>query len=309
MHAPPLMPSLAIVIASFLWGLYWIPMRALQDVGFVGAWPSLVLNALVVLALLPGALWLWRRFAAAPLDLLLSGLAIGTALSLYGISLNLTDVVRAILLFYLSPAWSTVIGLIWLGERLNWRRVAALVLGLGGLMVVLGSEGTLPVPHNPGDWLALISGFAWSIGSTRIFVGKADGAYETSVAFACGTVVMTALFIGLFPAEIMGATPAVSALSEGAVILFISVFVLMVPTLLLTVWGARRLPPATVGILLLGDIVVAVASAAILLPEEPFGTREIIGTVLIMAAGLMELLPRRARKCRHLLEQQRDARQ
>lgn len=290
---PPLWPSLAIIAAAILWGLYWIPMRELQALGIDKAWPSFVLNGSVVLVLLPGAIFYWRRFRAAWGSLALSGLLIGAGLSLYGISLNLTEVVRAVLLFYLTPAWSTVIGLIWLGERLTLRRVGALLFGFAGLLVVLKADVGVPLPQSLGDWLALAAGFAWSLGSARIFVGKDIGTFETAFSFALGTVIVTGVMILLFPPETLGAVPSMSAIADGWWILALGVLVLMLPIFFLTVWGTKHLTPATVGILLLGDIVVAILSAAILLTDEPFGTREIIGTILIAGAGLIEALPRR----------------
>ncbi|MBO6837954.1 MAG: hypothetical protein JJ881_17450, partial [Alphaproteobacteria bacterium] len=44
----PLMPSLAILLSSVLWGLYWIPMRQMEAEGIEKAWPSLVLNGAVL---------------------------------------------------------------------------------------------------------------------------------------------------------------------------------------------------------------------------------------------------------------------
>jgi drug/metabolite transporter (DMT)-like permease len=289
----PLWPSLAIVVAAVLWGLYWLPMRGMAEMGVEGAWPSLLLNAAVVALLLPPALMRWRRFLIDPLDLAVSGLLIGAALSLYGISLNLTDVVRAVLLFYLMPLWGAAIGVIWLGERLTARRGAALIFGFAGLMVVLEADAGLPLPQNTGDWMALFSGMAWAVGSTRIFVGKKHATFEVALVFALGTVVVTGLLILLFPPGALGLQPTAAAVADSAAVLAAGAFLLMIPIFFLTVWGAKRLSPTTVGILLLGDVVVAVVSAAILIETEPFGTREVIGTALILAAGVMEVLPRR----------------
>lgn len=292
----PLWPSLAIVVAAVLWGLYWLPMRGMAQMGVEGAWPSLLLNGAVVLLLLPAALMRWRRFLIDPLDLALSGMLIGAALSLYGMSINFTDVVRAVLLFYLMPLWSTAIGLIWLGERLTVRRIAALIFGLAGLMVVLEADAGLPLPQNMGDWMALLSGVAWAIGSTRIFVGRKHATFEVALVFALGTVVVTGIMLLIFPPGVLGAMPTAEAVMNSAGVMAAGAFLLMIPIFFLTVWGAKRLSPTTVGILLLGDVVVAVISAAILIETEPFGTREILGTALVLAAGVMEVLPRRRAK-------------
>ena len=63
----------------------------------------------------------------------------------------------------------------------------------------------------------------------------------------------------------------------------------MLPITYLTIWPATVLSPGRVGMLLLVEVLVGVASAAIL-TDEPFGMREIIGATLIIAAGIVEVL-------------------
>ena len=191
------------------------------------------------------------------------------------------------------PIWGTIIGLIWLGEKLTVRRIAALVFGFAGMMIVLRADEGLPLPRNLGDWMALISGVAWAIGTARIFVARDIGTYETSFFVALGAAIVTAIGIFLLPINLMGSVPTATALQEGIPLIAVSTLLLMIPMLFLTLWGAQRLPPATVGILLLVELVVAVISAAILIEEEPFGTRELIGTILIAGAGVIESLPSR----------------
>jgi drug/metabolite transporter (DMT)-like permease len=53
------------------------------------------------------------------------------------------------------------------------------------------------------------------------------------------------------------------------------------------IWGAARLDPGRVSILLLLEVGVASLSAG-LLTDEPFGWREAIGGLLIVGAGALE---------------------
>ena len=62
-----------------------------------------------------------------------------------------------------------------------------------------------------------------------------------------------------------------------------------VPTMVLMMWGAQRLDPGRVGILLMGEVLVGAASAAVL-TDEPFGARQFIGGGLIVAAALIDVL-------------------
>ncbi|MEH6548131.1 MAG: hypothetical protein V7701_16965, partial [Sneathiella sp.] len=55
-----LLPSLGIVGAGVLWGLFWLPVRALGELGLQGAWPGVVIYAGAVLFLLPVLFINWK---------------------------------------------------------------------------------------------------------------------------------------------------------------------------------------------------------------------------------------------------------
>ncbi len=63
----------------------------------------------------------------------------------------------------------------------------------------------------------------------------------------------------------------------------------MLPICYLTIWPATLLSPGRVGMLLMVEVFVGVASAAIL-TDEQFGLRELAGTMLIISAGVVEVL-------------------
>ena len=123
-----LLPSLGIVAAGVLWGLFWLPIRALGDLGLEGSWPGAIVFAVSAVILVPMLAFRWRYFCRYWRALVICGLFSGTAFACYATSLLITDVVRTILLFYLSPIWATLLGILLLGERLTFTRGTALVL-------------------------------------------------------------------------------------------------------------------------------------------------------------------------------------
>ena len=62
----------------------------------------------------------------------------------------------------------------------------------------------------------------------------------------------------------------------------------LIPAMGMQLYGVRHVDPGRAGILLQAEIVFGVASAAVL-TTEPFGWREIVGTLLVLAAGLTEV--------------------
>src|SRR6478736_663802 len=107
---PPahVLPAVAVALCGVMWGVFWVPLHWFGTEGVGGAWVSLIFNAMAMASALP---WLLRRTAWEGFaDQAVNGLLLGTAFSLYTISLVLTDVIHAILLFYLTPVWSTLAG-------------------------------------------------------------------------------------------------------------------------------------------------------------------------------------------------------
>jgi len=287
-----LVPSVAVAVSGVLWGLFWLPFRAFGEAGFEGGWASLAFYLGATLMLLPWALMRWRRLRAAGSGLILTGAIAGAAFSLYATALLLTEVVRVLLLFYLTPVWGTLLGRFLLGERITLFRGLALVLGLAGLLVILGFEDGFPLPRNVGDWMALAAGIAWAYGSLRIYVEPGIEAYETTFAFFAGGLLVTGV-VAFLPIEANAAVPTLAMLGEAWPWLLLLVAVFGVPPVLITLWGAARLTPGRVGILLMGEVAVGIVSAA-LWAGEPFGSREMLGTVLIVGAAVVELMQRQA---------------
>lgn len=276
--------SIAIVAGGAMWGVFWIPVRLFKDLGLTGAWPSLVVYLGTFILILPFAIAA-RRSAGAILPLALVGLLMGAAFSLYGTAIILTDVLRAILFFYLTPIWGTIIGVLFLKERLSVARVLAILLALAGLSAVLGF-GNRP-SLNLGDVLALISGFLWAIGSYKVYTLRRTPAVHLAAAFLGGAVVVT-LGLIILGGSAIGARPELPNLPE-LLLYMILAALFALPMILLTVYPASILTPGRMGILLMSEVVVGIVSVA-LLSGEPFGLFEALGSALIVSASLVEVL-------------------
>lgn len=284
-----LLPSLAVVVCGSMWGVFWYPLRWLDSFGVGAGWVAIVFNAVCTLVLVP---WV---FGARPWEKehrghMLTGLFLGTAFALYTVSLVLTDVVHAILLFYLTPMWSTLVGLIFLGQRLNFARALSMLLGLGGTAAILGAKNGLPIPHNIGDWLALISGMLWAVGTLRSFLRPAPGVALPVFAFAIGGLVSSSIIVLLsMPAGLpLSNTGNLVQALPWIVLLALIIFV---PPNFLVLWAARRIDLSRLGILLMSEVLVGAASAG-LFSGEPFGLAEMVGSTMIICAALIEVLGR-----------------
>lgn len=278
-------PSLAIVCAAIMWGLWWIPVRALDERGLAGDRASLAVFAAAALGMLP--LLALRRSPAPRFgpSVLAAGALFGAVLVAWNHALLVGAVIRVTLLFYTAPVWATLFGFLFLGDRPTIHRMLGIAFGLAGAAVILGAGlGDLPLPRDAADWLA-IAGSLMFAGSATISrrTGESGEIERTAVSFALAALMSLALVLWL-PGT---ARPAGSDIAA-AVALAAAVGILyLIPLTWLLMWGAGRLSPGRVAILLLFEVLAAAVSAS-LLTDEPFGPREWTGGALILVAVVLE---------------------
>jgi drug/metabolite transporter (DMT)-like permease len=284
----PLLPTCAVLAVGMLWGIFWIPMRWLDSYGVGAAWVSVIFSTVMTIAPLP---WLIaKRNFTVHRSQVAAGVLLGTAFTFYTCSLLLTDVIHAILLFYLTPIWSTAAGFVLHGSKPTLKRVAAIVLGLAGMMFILGAGQDFPWPRNVGDWIALVSGMLWAAGSMLAANSTDDRVAMPMTLFGFGGVLSSLAFVGL--AHAAGSPIAASGtLMVNLPLVAGLALIMFVPTNGLVLWAQQKMDAPRVGILLMGEVVVGAITAA-LFSAEIFSTFDFIGTVLIVAASLAEIMSR-----------------
>ena len=283
-----MLATVFVLLTGTLWGFYWLPVRRLGDLGLAGAWGTLAIVTTATVLLAPFA---WRaraRFVTANRIGLLSVLLGGFAFALYSIGFLYGRVAIIVILFFLTPVWSTLIGRFVMGWPTSRMRIAALAVGLAGLVLILGADGQMPFPRGLGEWLALISGILWSVATTGINAKSDTSPAETAFVFAIGAALGTLILAPMLePLPALPTHPGQAvlwALAAGGIWWGLSMLGLM--------WATARLEPARVGILLMAEVLVSAASAAILAGEQ-VGPLELTGGTLVVLAGALEVWPQR----------------
>ena len=283
-----LFATFVVASTGALWGLYWLPVRRLADLALPGAWGTLAILTAATLLLAPFAIRRRRQIARARPGALLSVGLGGAAFMFYSVGFVYGRVAIVILLFYLTPVWSTLIGryvLRWKTPRL---RIVAMAIGIIGLMVMLGADGDFPIPSGFGEWLGLVSGLLWSVATTGMRTRPDLEAPEAAFVFAAGA------FLGaLLLAPAIEPWPASVSFEDIGTILTWTVaaaglwWALSMMSLL---WATPRLEPARVGILLMTEVIVGTITG-VALAREPIGLFEILGGLLVLSAGILEVWP------------------
>lgn len=285
--------SVMVFTSACLWGLAWWPLHYFVDQGIPGAWAVVGLGGFAAAALFLFVCYDARAQLPHLRRALPIGIVTGAAFTCYYAGLIHTSVIRATLFFYLTPIWGTLLGIYWLREQADWRRWAAIGVGLIGLICLLSGDHAQPL--NAGDALALASGVLWAIGGVMIMA-------RPGIPVA-GITMLQFLFLAVFSLAVGGllndlALPDPALLARTAPALAGFAIVLYVPAVVLLFWASRILFPGRVGILMMSEVYVAILSASLLLPDERMAAIQWLGAALIIAAGLIEVLPTGPRKPR-----------
>ncbi len=271
----------ALMASGVCWGLIWLPLKFFGELGLTGHTIALSAYALLAVLSLPVLLrqrHLWRGEWRL---LLLIGLFFGCANVAFTSALMLGPVVRAMLLFYLLPAWGAIGGWLFLDERLGRRRLLAVALSLGGVAVILTAGDAWRAPLSMADAMALAAGLCYTgAGIVNRRARAIPLASRTLVTFI-GSAVLAA--IGLL--FLTPAMPHLSAVHWLLLALFALLWLLGAS--LMTTYGVTHVEASRAAVLQVVELLVAVVSA-VLLGGEVLRLQEWLGGAMIVGATLLE---------------------
>ena len=280
--------AIALAISAGAWGIYWLPQRILEEGGLTGGWGTISQMIIGVILLLPIAIWRKVKGKTTGLEIPLTGFLIGGGFICYALSFLLTDVVRALILFYMTPIWTTIFEILFLKKRPGIERFLTLSLALGGLWIVFSKQTVIPLPENSGDWLALVGGALFSAGLVRLELIKTDGVFPIIFSFFFFGSIFN-IVAGFLLREYLGPVPPIEAFVSMALFLIIISVFYFIPTGIVIFWSPSKLGAGLCSILFLSEIVVGVITSSIL-TDEPFGWREITGSSLIVIGGVLAVV-------------------
>ncbi|RYF65555.1 MAG: DMT family transporter, partial [Comamonadaceae bacterium] len=283
------MPALALVFNAFVWGVSWFPFREIARGGVHAVWAT----ALIYLVIFLGTLLLrraaWRAFGRWP-ALVLLGLAAGLTNVGFNWAVTQGDVVRVVLLFYLMPLWSVLLGWAFLSERPTAAALARVALALAGVAVVLKTPDTAwPVPASLPDWLGVASGFTFAVASLLLRrLREAPGESRALAMFGgCAMVAGLAALVGTAFGAIAAPSYSAATWLGWAALLGVG-FVFANITLQ---YGAARLPASATAVIMLSEVLFA-STSSVALGAAELGLRTLAGGALIVLAAVWSAFAR-----------------
>ena len=286
----PIKAIIALVFATLFWaGNYIVGAIAVQSISpldltwlrwALAAVPLLILAQLVEKPDWRGALRSWRRLAV------LAALGVAGYVLLLYTALEYTSALSASLINAANPAIMAILAVIVLRERLGWRVVAGLALGLFGVLLVItnGALGSVfTMQFNLGDLLMLVAIVVWSVYTV---LGRGLAVPPITATAIQATMVA----IVLAPVAIAGGVTWPSEASVGLSVIFIAI----VPSIgAYVLWNLalKQVSPTSAG-LYLNLITVFTVLISVILGAELTLPQAVGGLVVFAGVALSSLKPR-----------------
>jgi drug/metabolite transporter (DMT)-like permease len=285
------LPILTIVLIGILWGLNWPAVKFM-----LGEMPPLTMRAVafpMAASLLALVAWLaghdmlpkrqeWRPLVVTGLFLIFGF----NVLTTFG--QMVTETSRAAIIAYTMPAMTAVLAMIVLHERLTWRVVAALGIGMAALVVLISEDVALVAADPAGTILMLLAALSWAIGNVALKARE----------WRLSPLVLTVWFftissLACWPLVIVFEPPWHQTWPSPSILLVLGYHVLGPMVICYALWALSlgRLSVTTAAISTLTAPIVGVSSAVVLLDEQ-MTWQKTVALLMVVVSILMTLLPR-----------------
>ena len=275
-----IMPILTLLFGATMWGLIWYPIRLFEAQGLHGLWSSALMYCGTFIVAIPILYKGWRQWLKSPFLFFIMAIATGWTNVAFILAILDGNIVRALLLFYLSPLWATLLGYFFLGEQLSRRSIVVLAVAMLGAVVMLWDTSLgFPAPQSKADWLALSAGVAFAV--TNVLIHKlSDATVMVKTATGWLGVFVVAFVLIYITGEKNTATTEVMV---WAWVLGAAIMTLMN---IAVVYGVTHMPVHRSAIILLFEIVVG-AISSLLLTNEVISIQEWVGGSLVILAAYL----------------------
>ncbi len=200
----------------------------------------------------------------------------------------MTETSRAAIIAYTMPALTAVLAVAFLGERLEWRIIGALMIGMTALIVLVSEDPAVAAAGPIGPAIMLLAAFSWAVGNVAL---KSRTWSLSPLALTVWFFVISTL--ACWPLVLVFEPPWLQTWPSGPVFLALAYHVLGPMVVCYALWtlALDRLSATTAAISTLTAPIVGVGSAVFFLGEE-VTWQKIAALAMVVTSVLMTLLPR-----------------
>ncbi len=277
------MAVFGLLFGAVCWGIIWFPYRLMSEAGVSGVVSSFYTYSI---ALIIAGIYFakhWRGIFKLPVSIIWLGLAAGWTNLSYVLAVIDGEVMRVMLLFYLSPLWTLILAHFWLKEKTTLNGYVAIAASLVGAFIMLHNPqvGGFPLPQNTAEWLGFSAGLGFAL--TNVIARKSSHLSIRAKSFAVwvGVLLVSVAFVPF----IKDAFPLPSFFSVTDWLIMTLIAFLLLAATLFVQYGVTRIPATRASVLFLFELVVA-AVASYYLAHETMALNEWIGGSLIVVAAI-----------------------
>ncbi|POZ62864.1 DMT family transporter [Chromobacterium alticapitis] len=273
-----------ILTTALVWALMWYPFRSLKAQGVSVPMASLATYLITIALGVVVFFKLYREQFRLEPPLLLLMLVFGWCNFSYTLAVAEGQVMRVLLLFYLSPLWTALLSRLLLHERLTRSGWLVVALSLLGCFVFIYRPGMLqgeaPLTHSY-EWLALSGGMAFAFGNV-----VSRKLHTIPVAVKSATIWFGVALIGAVSLLHSGELHKMLDIPAQSWLMLFILGAVLLCTSVISQHGLSILPATQAMTLMLMELVFAAVSAYLLAGEQ-MTLQEWLGGGLIAGASLL----------------------
>jgi len=276
------LPIFSLLFGAFVWGIIWYPYRLMANAGVSGIYSSFYVFILTIAIALPYFFITKKKVSIWSKDFWLLALVAGYTNISYVLAVIDGEVVRVMLLFYLSPVWTIFLAHFMLNEDTQKRHYIAVFISLIGAFIMFWEPGYLIHLDSKSDWLALSSGLGFAI--TNVMTRKHEHMTVNQKALAIWLgVIVVAMICIMFDKNAMPTLDFFRPVD--AAIMMVIALSLFLSTLLVQ-FGVTQIKAVEASSFFLFEIVVAAISSYFLVGES-IAFNEWLGGIFIIAGVIL----------------------
>ena len=282
MKIKSLLPIFSLLFGAFVWGIIWYPYRLMAQAGVSGIYSSFYVFILTIAIALPYFFITKKKVPIWSKDFWLLAFVAGYTNISYVLAVIDGEVVRVMLLFYLSPVWTISLAHFMLNEDTQKRHYIAVFISLIGAFIMFWEPGYLIHLDSKNDWLALSSGLGFAM--TNVMTRKHEHMTVNQKALAIWLgVIVVAMICIMFDKNAMPTLDFFRPVD--AAIMMVIALSLFLSTLLVQ-FGVTQIKAVEASSFFLFEIVVAAISSYFLVGES-IALKEWLGGILIIAGVVL----------------------
>ena len=263
-----------------VWGLIWYPYRVLDDLGFSAIHSSLfIFSSAIAVSLFFYPLNSYEIFKKK--NFWIYAFVGGVTNIAYALAVIEGELVRVMLLFFLSPVWTLPFTYLFLDEVIKPRHVFAAVVSIIGACIILWKPDIFVTRIGLGDMFAIIGGVGFALTNVlaRTFVYLS--VKEKSYAIWVGVVIIA--FLSLF---LLSMDLKFNQINPSSMGLFLFVGITLLLTTMVIQHGLRLVDAVRASPIFLFEIIV-VAISGYYLANEILKLKDFIGGLFIITGVLI----------------------